>query len=376
MIPFPKTLEADVIKAVKNTPAKYFDNDDSDPENGLFMFSTRDNGDVGDEAPGKEDIKAAHKATTILKEAFPQAVITPDTCDEWTNLTIQFPPQFFTILPEAPKALRQAVEQVLIPALNKINFNTQITEIQEEMVNCYNNNQPNLKEQTPKIKIKGNSLFIVQNHPHSENFNWTPAEVSIQLNKTKNKEYLELRLNYHKEAIEITSLKEIPEKIEKLLSSIINTEAHISYRTDLWSCVPGEEHNTYSQNLNAYKCIGYATHEYCDHKENKFYELPNGGYLFIDKGEDPNKDPITIWKIPQDKLELAIHNLTEYFTPEAPEGSKSIKDIIQEISERIFQTIHNEAKERNTTTLEKHGYEGEIYQTPDGEFYLIPVEET
>lgn len=56
-----------------------------------FFLSTRDNGDVGDETPGLEDLNEAQRVQKIIQSKFPELKITISTTDEWTNLRIVKP---------------------------------------------------------------------------------------------------------------------------------------------------------------------------------------------------------------------------------------------------------------------------------------------
>jgi hypothetical protein len=88
-IDFDKTLHAKVLKAIMSTKT-YMDIEDMEDPSEIFL-STRENGDVGSETPGRADIKEADRVQKILQKKFPELKFTLDTTDEWTNLHIQNP---------------------------------------------------------------------------------------------------------------------------------------------------------------------------------------------------------------------------------------------------------------------------------------------
>lgn len=53
-----------------------------------LAYATRENGDVGDERPGRADIVHAREMRKELEATFPVKVEI-DTCDEWVNLYIR-----------------------------------------------------------------------------------------------------------------------------------------------------------------------------------------------------------------------------------------------------------------------------------------------
>ena len=80
---------AEKIQEIAKFAAKAsgFDLDSIDGE--TIQLSTRANGDVGSETPGKEDIRTAFAAAREIHERFPQANCSIDTVDEWTNLAVE-----------------------------------------------------------------------------------------------------------------------------------------------------------------------------------------------------------------------------------------------------------------------------------------------
>lgn len=68
----------------------YFEgtNDDEDSE---LRFTTRENGDVGNETPGEEDWQELIRIIRLLKSEFPDKLkCAGETVDEWTDLVISF----------------------------------------------------------------------------------------------------------------------------------------------------------------------------------------------------------------------------------------------------------------------------------------------
>lgn len=88
-IDFDKSLHAKVLKAIAATKT-YMDVEDVEDSSQIFL-STRENGNVGSETPGRADIKEADRVQKILQKKFPELKFTLDTTDEWTNLHIENP---------------------------------------------------------------------------------------------------------------------------------------------------------------------------------------------------------------------------------------------------------------------------------------------
>lgn len=72
---------------------------DSDAGEGVLAYGTRDNGDVGEERPGRADITHARDMRKELELAF-DVKVEIDTCDEWVNLYIR--PTAAIVWPVAP----------------------------------------------------------------------------------------------------------------------------------------------------------------------------------------------------------------------------------------------------------------------------------
>ena len=55
-------------------------------EDNRLSFSTRENGNVGDETPGKEDFKKAHELAIDIKKSFDIVNVEISSVDEWVYL--------------------------------------------------------------------------------------------------------------------------------------------------------------------------------------------------------------------------------------------------------------------------------------------------
>ena len=86
---FDKALHKKVLKAIASTKT-YMDVEDEDDMREIFL-STRENGNVGNETPGRADMKEAERVQKILQKKFPDLKFGIDTTDEWTNLQISQP---------------------------------------------------------------------------------------------------------------------------------------------------------------------------------------------------------------------------------------------------------------------------------------------
>ena len=76
------------IKTIMNLSPR-FDLDDDDDN--CLDYSTRENGNVGDEEYGEDDFIEAHRMAIMLENSFGSAVVTDvETCDEWVFLHISF----------------------------------------------------------------------------------------------------------------------------------------------------------------------------------------------------------------------------------------------------------------------------------------------
>jgi hypothetical protein len=56
---------------------------------GEFMIDSRDNGDVGEETAGVEDIREGKRMLPLLREAFPDAKVSGQVVDEWVIITVK-----------------------------------------------------------------------------------------------------------------------------------------------------------------------------------------------------------------------------------------------------------------------------------------------
>jgi len=77
--------QTDIIKLMARET--YFDLEVRDDNK--LEYSTRRNGNVADERPGKEDLKEANRLLRLLRSKFKKvAKITGDTIDEWVFIYI------------------------------------------------------------------------------------------------------------------------------------------------------------------------------------------------------------------------------------------------------------------------------------------------
>ena len=53
-------------------------------------IESRKHGDTGEEEPGEEDIREAHRLAKILKKAYPEVSIDVDSLDEWTTIQLSW----------------------------------------------------------------------------------------------------------------------------------------------------------------------------------------------------------------------------------------------------------------------------------------------
>tara|TARA_R110000803_G_scaffold152965_2_gene217905 strand:+ start:269 stop:763 length:495 start_codon:yes stop_codon:yes gene_type:complete len=77
----------EVVKFVKTirTWFEIYDEDDTYE----VMIHTRDNGSVGDEEAGEEDIEEANRLLKLIKKKFPKLDYDIEVVDEWVHLTVK-----------------------------------------------------------------------------------------------------------------------------------------------------------------------------------------------------------------------------------------------------------------------------------------------
>jgi len=81
-----KDVLKDVLKFLKSQ--RTWLEDDGSDEN-VVSFITRDNGDVGNEKPGKQDMKEAQRLAKLVKKKFGNNVdIDVDYVDEWVHIEV------------------------------------------------------------------------------------------------------------------------------------------------------------------------------------------------------------------------------------------------------------------------------------------------
>jgi hypothetical protein len=67
----------------------YLEDSNDEDDDGDLRFTTRQNGNVGDETPGEEDWKEIVRVARLLKAEFPnQTKCSGETIDEWTDLVV------------------------------------------------------------------------------------------------------------------------------------------------------------------------------------------------------------------------------------------------------------------------------------------------
>jgi hypothetical protein len=68
----------------------YIELNDDDDDSNEVRFTTRQNGNVGDEEPGQEDWNEIVRVAKLLKVEFPDKLkCTGETIDEWTDLIVK-----------------------------------------------------------------------------------------------------------------------------------------------------------------------------------------------------------------------------------------------------------------------------------------------
>ena len=84
-----KSLHAKILKFIDSikTYMDVYDEDDLEE----IMLNTRENGDVGSETTGREDIKEAQRVQKLIKKKFPDLIVSIEEVDEWVHLNIQAP---------------------------------------------------------------------------------------------------------------------------------------------------------------------------------------------------------------------------------------------------------------------------------------------
>ena len=65
----------------------WFNHEESDGN--ILTFSTRENGNVGDEEPGEEDIQMAHRVAGDIRHQYDVKNIEVSSVDEWVYLEFE-----------------------------------------------------------------------------------------------------------------------------------------------------------------------------------------------------------------------------------------------------------------------------------------------
>jgi hypothetical protein len=79
-------VRMDIIRFVADNSYFEFDGEDDDR---TLTFSTRQNGDVGSERPGAEDIKEGKRIGREILSKFPETSVSLEEVDEWVMLTVK-----------------------------------------------------------------------------------------------------------------------------------------------------------------------------------------------------------------------------------------------------------------------------------------------
>ena len=84
-----KSLHAKILKFIDSIKTYMVVYDEDDLEE--IMLNTRENGDIGSETTGREDVKEAQRVQKLIKKKFPDLIISIEEVDEWVHLNIQAP---------------------------------------------------------------------------------------------------------------------------------------------------------------------------------------------------------------------------------------------------------------------------------------------
>jgi hypothetical protein len=99
----------EVLRGVRTAAGGDFTIDEHEAEKdgrgyGTICLSTRDYGNVGEETPGAEDIKAGHALIARIERECPNVRGTLETVDEWTNVEFSVHGEVLGPRPPGPKA--------------------------------------------------------------------------------------------------------------------------------------------------------------------------------------------------------------------------------------------------------------------------------
>ena len=87
---FDKPLHKKLLKFIESTKTYMDIYDEGDAEQ--IMLQTRENGDVGYEEAGSEDVAEAERVQKLIKKKFPDLRVEIEEVDEWVHLNI-WPPK-------------------------------------------------------------------------------------------------------------------------------------------------------------------------------------------------------------------------------------------------------------------------------------------
>ena len=86
---FDKPLHKKLLKFIESTKTYMDIYDEGDAEQ--IMLQTRENGDVGYEEAGSEDVAEAERVQKLINKKFPDLRVEIEEVDEWVHLNIQAP---------------------------------------------------------------------------------------------------------------------------------------------------------------------------------------------------------------------------------------------------------------------------------------------
>lgn len=80
------SVRTDIVRFVADNSYFEFDGEDDDR---TLTFSTRENGDVGSEEPGAEDVREGKRIGREILSKFPNTSVSLEAVDEWVMLTVK-----------------------------------------------------------------------------------------------------------------------------------------------------------------------------------------------------------------------------------------------------------------------------------------------
>lgn len=360
----PKNFEellAIIKECQRESNALYFDIEVSEDQKRITL-DTRDNGDVGEETPGRIDIESAKRLTKSLKEKFPDYKVNPDTCDEWTsvNITPNSKPHYYG--EKGAERFKEDIEDI---------YQTNI------LPKFPNANPPVWYPNQPYIVQLELETMVVQYQTENKEKimdSWKPASFTLNLTSNQNREEIRSlglteRIEYFIPTNTFFPLEKSPKNsLLKAINHILdisNTKG-AEYTNDLWKEIPKDP-----KILEGAELLGHGGYEEV-WESCPFYRITTGDFLFVGAEEGNTTQNENWWLIPANKKDQALKHLIVEFFPKVPEESKPLDKVIREITSKLANKIRNEAKEGNTNILQKYGYFYEIFEASDNSLYLVP----